>query len=180
MMDDIASGCVKYLSGFTSITSLLGSFSISDPVTPNAGKPWIFKNDLLVQIKGTSASAIVLSPAGSMAAPAPMSTARPERLLVEIYTDFTRDTNLNITETSGSTIQRMEQLFNYVHAALHRTSAQSVIWGDLITTDCGLVAAGKPSILSDGEGAVQLKQSYYSVTTFGWTDVVVPEVVTSG
>lgn len=178
-MDDAASGAVQYLSAFTSITGLLGNFGSSPQVAANAGKPYIFKNDLLVDLKGTSASAIVLSTAGSMGASAAFSTARMERLLVEIYTDFLRDANLNIIETSGATIQRMEQLFNYVHAALHRTSSLQVIWGDLLTVGCELVSKGQPAMIPDGEGAMQRMQSFYAVTTFGWTDTVVPDVQTA-
>jgi hypothetical protein len=179
MLDNPASGAVQYLSSFSQITSLVGAFSSSDAITANASLPYIFLDDLLVDLKGTSASALVLSTAGSMGAAAPMSTARPERLLVEIYSDFLRDASRNIIETSGNTIQRMEQLFDYVHAVLHRTSSQPVVWGDLITVGCTLISKGQPAMIPDGEGAMQRLQSFYEVDCFGWTDTVVPDVMTS-
>lgn len=173
MQDDVASGCVQFLAAQPKITDLTGAFAASDPVTGDASLPYIFRSDLLVTLEGTSAAAIVCTPAGSMATPPPLGTARHERLSVAIYVDPARDSARNVTESSGLTVQRGEALFTELHALLHRTSTESVLWGDMITVACALLAKGQFLSVPDG-GGMQRQESFYGVTVWGWTDISVP------
>jgi len=173
-MDDVASGAVQFLAGISAVTTLLGSFSESDPVTANQGLPWVFLENPLVRVQGTSAAALVCSPAGSWSASLPYGTARFMRLSVELYVDPQRDSAQNVTETPGLTIVRGEQLFSVVNSFLHRRSSDIQIWGDLVTDSCVLLAEGQFVQVPTGDGDwLQHKQAFYGVGATGWADVAV-------
>lgn len=165
----MASGGVKYLSQFTDVTSLLGAFPGTDPVAVNQNKPWLFNGDILVNIKGSSAVAIVLSDFGGWSAPVPFSTMRFRRLRVDIYVDALRDSGGNITETSGDTGARGTTAFNALHFRLQRTDSDVVFWGDLSTLACQLLTEPQFVRLPDGDWG-QLGTAYYGLTLAGWSD----------
>jgi len=169
MPDDIASGAVKYLSGFSDVTSLLGSFSGSDPVTANQGKPWIFNADPLVDLEGTSSVALVCADYGGWQAPPQLGTWRFGRLSVQIYADPARDSNLNITETSALTIARGNAVLAAMQFRLQRTDPDTVLWGDMVTTGCQLLTDGPWLAVPDGDHML-VKQTFYGVSWSGWTD----------
>lgn len=168
-MDDIASGCVRYLSGFSDVTSLLGSFSNSDPVTANQGRPWIFSGDPLVTLEGTSAAALVCIDLGGWQAPPQLGTWRFGRLVVQVYVDPARDGSRNITETSALTVNRGNAVFAAVQFRLQRTDPDTVTWGDMVTTGCQLLSDGQWAAVPDGDHLL-VKQAFYGVSWSGWTD----------
>jgi len=172
-VDDIGSAAVQYLAGLAPVTSLLGSFPASDPVAANAGLPWIFLNDLLVTMEGSSQAAIVCSPAGSMQVAPMLSTARYPRLSVAMYVDPLRDSSRNIIETSGATILRGQKLSAYLHSHLQRTDPDIQVWGDMVTISCQLLAGGEFLPVPDGDG-LQRKEVFYGLEVTGWTDVTIP------
>lgn len=168
-MDDIASGAVQYLASFSDVTSLLGSFSGTDPVTANQGRPWIFNADPLVTLEGSSAAALVCSEFGSTVASQRLGTERYGRLSVQVYVDPARDGSRNITETSALTKNRGNAVFNAVQFRLHRTDNDAVPWGDLVTTGCRLITDGPWLAVPDGDHLLA-KQAFYEVSFSGWTD----------
>ncbi len=176
-MDDVGSGAVKFLSGLTAVTAALGSFPANDANTSLQGKPWIFKDDLLVRMEGqsifyvTQALALVCSDGGGWAVPAPLTTPRFTRLQVDIYVDPLRDSGHSITETSGATKQRGKAMFTLANLYLHRTSPDAVLWGDLRTVGCELLTEPRFEPVPDGDG-LQLGTAFFGVMVFGSTDTV--------
>ena len=168
-MDDIASGSVRYLAGFTDVTWLLGSFPSGDPITANAGKPWIFNADPLVTLEGSSSAAVVCADLGGWQAPPQLGTWRFGRLAVAVYIDPARDSGLNITETSALTANRGNAVFNAVQFRMQRTDPATVLWGDMVTTGCQLLSDGPWAAVGDGDHMLA-KQAYYGVSWTGWTD----------
>lgn len=168
-MDDVASGAVQFLTQFSDITSLLGSFSATDPVVANQGKPWIFNADVLFDMEGSSAASLVCSDFGGWQAPPQLGTWRFGRLSVQIYIDPARDGNRNITETSALTINRGSAIFNAVQFRLQRTNPDTVLWGDMVTTGCQLLTDGPWLPVPDGDHLL-VKQAFYGVSFSGWID----------
>lgn len=167
MADDIASGCVQYLAAFPDVTGLLGSFSLTDPVTANQGLPWIFNADPLVTLEGSSAAALVVSEFGSTTAPQRLGTERYGRLSVQVYVDPARDGSRNIAETSALTKNRGNAVFSAVQYRLHRTDNDAVVWGDLVTTGCTLITEGQWTDVPDGDHLL-VKQAFYEVSWSAW------------
>lgn len=172
-MDDVASAAYKYLSGVTAVTSLLGSFPGSDAVAVNRGKPYLFKDEMIVLLQGTQAACIVLSAMGSWNTADDLVTPRYPRLSVDIYVDPLRAAG-NVLETAGATKGRGETLFTTLNHYLHRTDPQPQIWGDMVTTSCKLMAAPQFAlIVGQNEGDRQVHgQAFYAVSFFGYTDAV--------
>jgi hypothetical protein len=169
--DDVGSGAAKYLSQFSDVTSLLGSFSATDTVTGNQGRPWLFNTDLLVKIKGTSSAALVLSDFGGWSAPQLLSGARNRRLRVDLYQDAQRDSAGNIQQTNAATVNAINHLFTRVHLHLQRRDNDTVVWGDLITYACQVLTEPVATQLSDGDWAM-FGTAIYGVSFSGWTDTL--------
>lgn len=172
-MDSVATGAVQFLSGFTDVTSLLGSFSVSDPIVANQGKPWLFSDNnagVLARVEGTQQSAIVCVDFGGWSTPIPVSTWRFRRLRVDIWTDPLRDTGNNITESSVYTANRCLAVFAAVQYHLQRVDPQVQVWGDMVTTGCSLLTEPQPSPVTDGDFLLRAT-AYYGVSFSGWTDV---------
>jgi hypothetical protein len=171
-VDDVAGGAVKYLSQFSDITSLLGSFSAGDVNAANAGKPWLFSDlnaGVLNVMEGTSASAIVCGDGGGWDAPVPMATARFRRLRVDIWTDPLRDASSNVLETSALTANRGLAVFNAVQFRLQRTDPDAVFWGDMCTIGCQLLTDIQFLPMPDGDWMLR-GTAYYGVGFSGWSD----------
>jgi len=179
--DTVATGCYKYLltgnegGPFTTITSLLGSFPEDDPIPANAGQPWLFTGDLLVDIGNTSAVALVLSDHGGWQAPQRMGTERFRRLRVDLYVDPLRDVSYDVTETSSLTEDRGMDVFRALQSLLHRRDNDAIIWGDMVTTGCMLLT--EPEFIQMGSASgnqmsSQTASAYYGVSFSGWTDAV--------
>lgn len=171
MADDIGSGAAKYLSQFADVTSLLGSFSSTDPIAGNQGRPWLFNANLLIDIKGSAAAALVLSDFGGWTAPPQLSGARNRRLRVDIYQDAQRDSQGNIVQTDAATVNAVNHIFNVVHLHLQRRDPDTVVWGDLVTYACQLLTEPAPARLLDGDWAM-LGTAVYGVSFSGWTDAL--------
>lgn len=176
-MDDVASGAVKYLSGFSDVTALIGSFPLNDPVPANAGKPWLFSDTrgmdgnpgVLARLEGTSAAAVVCSDFGGWEVPPALGTLRFRRLRVDVWIDPNRDARGNITDSSSITSNRGLQVFAAVQFRLQRTNPDTVLWGDLVTVGCQLLVDAVFAPVTDGDG-LQRGTAYYGVATSGWTD----------
>lgn len=137
---------------FTPVTGLLGAFPVSDPIAANAGQPWLFSGDLLVNIGNSSAAALVLSDFGGAASPQRLGTERFRRLRADIYVDPLRDAEYNVTETSSLTAQRGMDVFRALQALLHRRDPDTVLWGDMVTTGCRLITEPQFIQLPSGSG----------------------------
>lgn len=168
MLDDVASGAVAYLSTFSDVLALLGSVPVAGG-DPNSGRPYIFKDDLLATLEGTSQAALVCSDYGGWGAPLPLATPRFVRLSVELFVDPARDSAHNINESQGLTRQRGKALFAQVNYHLHRTAADAVSWGDLRTVGCELLTEPQFLRADDGDG-LQHGQAFYGVLVFGSAD----------
>lgn len=179
MTDTVATGAFKYLmtgngSGpFTAVTSLLGSFSPSDPVSANAGQPWLFTGDLLVNIGNSSAVAVVLSDHGGWQVPQRLGTERFRRLRIDIYVDPARDAEGNVTETSSMTEARGMEVFHALQSLLHRRDNDAVAFGDMVTT--GSVLLAEPEFLqmpsaSGNQMSSQIGTAWFGISFSGWAD----------
>jgi hypothetical protein len=171
-VDDVASGSVRYLSQFSDVTSLLGAFSLSDPNSGFAGKPWLFSDTnqgVLKVMEGSSASAVVCGDFGGWAVPPQLGTARYRRLRVDIWTDPLRDAQSNVTETSSLTANRGLAVFAAVQFRLQRTDPDAVLWGDLCTNGCQLLTEPEFQPVADGDWLLR-GTAYYGVEFTGWSD----------
>jgi hypothetical protein len=171
-VQDVASGAVVYLGQHAGVTSLLGSFSLTDPNVSNQGRPWLFSDNspgVLATLEGSSAAAIVCSDFGGWAVPEPFGTLRFRRLRVDIWIDPARDGASNVTESSSITANRGMAVFAAVQFVLQRTDADAVFWGDMCTNDCHLLT--EPQFLPVPDGDMLLRGSaYYGVSFTGWSD----------
>jgi hypothetical protein len=167
----VATGSVKYLAGFSDVTSLLGSYPLTDP--PGfAGKPWLFSDmnqGVLKVMEGTSAAAVVCADFGGWEVPVPGTSARYPRLRTDIWLDPQRDASMNVTESSSVTANRGLAVFNALQFRLHRLDPDAVVWGDLVTVGCRLLTEPVFQQVSDGDW-MQRGTAYYGVEYSGWTD----------
>lgn len=179
-MDDVGSGAFKYLSQLSDVTSLLGAFSMSDPVVANRGKPWLFNDTngggptsagpgVFVTVEGTSQAAVVLGDFGGWGLPPQLGTARFRRLRVDVWVDPARDANRNITESSAMTTNRGLSVFAAMQFHLQRTDPDVQLWGDLATLSCQLLTEPQFLMVPDGD-YLQRGTAYYGVSLAGWTD----------
>jgi hypothetical protein len=170
-VDDVATGSVKYLTGFADVTSLLGAYPPTDP--PGfAGKPWLFSDmnqGVLKVMEGTSAAAVVCADFGGWEVPVPMSTARYRRLRLDIWIDPRRDAASNVTESSSVTGNRGLAVFAALQFRLHRTDPDAVVWGDLVTVGCQLLVEPVFQPVADGDWMLR-GTAYYGVESTGWSD----------
>lgn len=171
MADDVGSGASKYLSQFSDVTALLGSFPLNDPVTGNQGRPWLFNSNILVDTKGTGQAAIVLSDFGGWTPPQQLSQARNRRLRVDIYQDAQRDAQGNVVQSDAFAVNQVNHIFNTLHLHLQRRDPDTVLWGDLVTYACQLITEPAPARLPDGDWGM-LGTATYGVSFSGWTDTL--------
>lgn len=171
LVDDVASGGYWYLAGLPDVVAIVGSFPADDPL--NAGVPWIFVRNILTRmeisaiVKGSRAVALVLANAGQSSTPSAASTARFQRLEVDIWVDPLRDSNGNVT-SPGEELSRMLSVFAVLDSHLHRvaTDQNTQQWGDLITVSCVRMTEPQPYPVPDGDGLVR-GVVFYDVGTFG-------------
>jgi hypothetical protein len=169
--DDVATGGVQFLSQFSDVTSLLGSYPLTDPPSL-AGKPWLFSDNnqgVLKVMEGTSATAVVLSDFGGWGVPVPLATSRYRRLRADFWIDPQRDANMNVTETSSITANRGMAVFNAAQFRLQRTDPDAVFWGDLCTIGCQLLTEPQFLPVTDGDWLLR-GTAYYGVEFTGWSD----------
>ncbi len=171
MPDDPGTGAFRYLSTFSDVTSLLGSFSLSDPVTGNQGRPWLFAGDILVNMKGTSQLAAVCADFGGHGAPPMLGGQRFRRLRVDIWADPVRDSAGGVLRTSADTVNRANAVFTAVNRRLHRRDPDTVTWGDLVTYGCTLLTEPTWAEVPDGDWLMR-GSAVYAVYIAGWTDVL--------
>jgi hypothetical protein len=182
LLDNVSSGAYKYLITFPSVTSLVLAFPLTDPITPNAGKPYIFDQPQgtapgatgpLATMEGTSGVAIVLGDMGGWSAPAAGSSMRFQRLSVEVWVDPLRDSGRNISESPGATVRRGRQCFDAIHKALQRQEAGgAIVWGDLVTVGCSLLNEPQFVVVADGDQMYR-GPAMYGVTVAGHSDALV-------
>lgn len=170
-MYDVGNGSATYLAGFSDVTALLGAFSPADPVVANQNQPYLFAADLLVNLKGTQAAALVCTDSGGMSAPPMLGSQRFRRLRVDLYQDSQRDSSGNVIGTHESSIKLLSRLFNQVHLHLHRRDPDTVTWGDMVTFACQLLAEPQWMGTPDGDWGMQ-GTAFYGVSVSGFTDAV--------
>lgn len=168
VIDDVGTGAWKYLSQFSDVTSLLGSFPSNDPIVANQNQPWLFTGDILTNIKGSSSIAVVVSDFGGWSPPPQLGSQRFRRLRVDIWVDPVRSSG-NVSSTSAATVNRGNQVFNAIHRHLHRRDPDTVVWGDLVTFGCQLLSEPQFALVPDGDWS-QLGSATYGVYIAGWTD----------
>jgi hypothetical protein len=170
--NDVASGAVAYLSGFSDVTSLLGSYSGSDPNPGFAGRPWLFSDSnqgVLQVMEGSSAAALVLGDYGGWDVPPPLGTIRFRRLRLDVWVDPLRDASANVTETSSITDNRGLAVFAAVQFRLQRTDPDAVFWVDLCTIGCQLLTDIQFTPVPDGDW-LRRGTAYFGVQCSGWSD----------
>jgi hypothetical protein len=172
-MDDVGSGAVKHLAGFTDVTGRLGAFPGNDPIAANAGKPWLFNDTtsmgVLTRVKGTQQAALVVSDFGGWDVPPPLGSVRFRRLRADIWIDPARDGAGNVAETSALTTNRGLAVFSAVQFRLQRKDSDAIAWGDLVTVGCQLLTDVTWTAVPDGDW-LQRGTAYFGVTCSGWTD----------
>lgn len=168
--DTPATGAWKYLSAIPEVQGAVGQFAVTDP---RAGQAWVFSGNMAAEIKGSQASAFVLTDAGGWGTPPMLGTQRFMRLRLEIWTDPVRDGGNNIVVTQSKTIARCLDAFRVAHKYLQRTDPDTQVWGDLVTFSCQLLVEPEPVQMPDGDqggmGAV-LGTAVYGVSVSGWLD----------
>lgn len=174
----MATGSWYFLTQFSDITALLGSFPADDPNPANAGQPWLFSDpnmDVLAYVQGSSRAAIVLGGFGSWSSAGAFSTMQFPRLRVDFWVDPARDAGGNITESAVYTEQRGLKLAETVHHHLQRTDPDVVMWGDMATLACqGLTFPpqfGAINPAPPGGDWLQRGTAFYGLTVAGWADV---------
>jgi hypothetical protein len=171
-VDDVGTGAVKHLSQFSDVTSLLGSFSLSDPNPGFAGAPYLFNDvsqGVFATMEGSSAAAVVLGDYGAWDAPVQGATARFRRLRVDVWIDPLRDASSNVLETSAVTANRGMAVFNAIQFRLQRTDPDTVRWGDLVTNGCQLLTEPQFLPVQDGDWLLR-GTAYFGVGFLGWSD----------
>jgi hypothetical protein len=172
-MDDVSSGAVAYISTLTDVLALIGAFPADDSNPANRNVPWVFKEDILCTVEGSSKAAIVCRQAGGWGAARPLNTERFMRLMVDLWVDPDRDSGFNVQASSGAVIKKADQIFSVLNSHLHRRNPQAVAWGDLVTTSCDLLAEPGPwEMVPDGDYCIK-GTATYGVLSYGWTDVAV-------
>lgn len=170
-MYDVGNGAALYLSGFTDVTALLGSFSPTDPNVSFQNHPYLFAGDLLVTLKGTQAAAVVCTDFGGTSAPPMYGSQRFRRLRVDFYQDSLRDASGNVITSHEGTINLLSALFSTVNRHLHRRDSDTVQWGDLVTFASYLMTEPVWTITPDGDWGMQ-GSAVYGVDVSGWSDAV--------
>lgn len=175
MPDDVGTAAWKYLSPQASVAAVLGAFSESDSNPTIAGKPYLFSGNMLVTIKGTQASAAVVSDYGGWSLPPVLGGQRFRRLRLDVWTDPTRDAAGNINVTESNTVNRCLHVFNAFHNLLQRPDMDTQTWGDMVTFSCQILTEPTPAQVSDGDSqgvGLVMGTAFYGVSFSGWTDAV--------
>lgn len=170
-MDDLASGAYQYLTGFSDIMALVGSFPADDPVNP--GIPWVFQRNIFARMetasiaKGSQAVALVCIYAGQFQAALDSNTARFQRLELDIWVDPLRDSFGQVTDPT-ETETRGLAVWQTCDSHLHRvaTDQNTQLWGDLVTTTCIRMAEPVWAPVPEGDGLIR-GAAYYAVATYG-------------
>lgn len=174
MTDTAATGARQWLVQFPDITSALGSFSASDPNAGNASKPFLFTNDLFIDIRSyPGTTAVVLSDYGGWTVPQPVNTWRFRRLRADFYVDPLRDAEGNATESSSLTEQRGMDVFRIFQARLHRRDLDTVLFGDMVTLQSQLLTEPQFTQMPQASGSglsTQVGTAYWGVAFSGFTD----------
>lgn len=153
--DDLQGAAAKYLLATPSVVSAVGSFDIS-------GKPFIFRDEILANLESKEyqpIGAIVVSDGGPIAMPV-ISRFRLRRLEVAIWANGTRDLGGALVN-APSVPKKIDAIFKAVDRVLHRTSAEPVMWGDLLTISSErLTDLSKPVLVSEGDGLMTASAIY--------------------
>lgn len=153
--DDLIQGAVKYLTGFTDLTSALGVFT--------DGTPYLFQHDLWTDLEGSGTTALVIRRGGSWSGGNGNNTLRFPRIAVDLWADPLRDTAGNIT-APGEVHRRMEAVYFAFDDKLHRPTGETQMWGDVRTIGClRLGEPTEPLAVSDGDGLLR-QTVYYAVS----------------
>jgi hypothetical protein len=170
--DDVAIAAWTYIRTFSDVQGIVGTFPEDDP-NGFAGLPYLFTDNLLVQMKGSQTSAVVFNDAGGWQAPPQYGSQRFRRLRVDVWTDPLRDASDNIVVTKSNTVNRCLQVFNILHRHLQRRDSDIQVWGDMVTYGCQLLTEPNPDQVPDGDSqgmGLIMGTAFYGVCISGWTD----------
>lgn len=173
----IAAAAQQFLAGFSDVIASVGAFPVNDPIAGNAGKPFLFAENMLIDVRSyPSTTAAVLTDTGGWQTPMALNTFRFRRLRLDIYVDPLRDSEGNVTETATYTEDRGLATFVAFNRHLHRRDPDAQTWGDdhLVTLQSQLITEPDFTQLPSASGSgftTQLGSAYYGVTFSGWLDV---------
>ncbi len=172
----LAAAAQEWLITFPDVVASVGAFPADDPIAENAGQPFIFAENLFIDIRTYPGTiAVVLTDIGGWQAPIALNSFRFRRLRLDIYADPLRDDAGNVIESSTMTEDRALGTFVAFNSHLHRKDPDAIVWGDeLVTLQCQLIT--EPDFVqwpvASGSGiTTQLGSAVYGVTFSGWLDV---------
>jgi hypothetical protein len=152
---DLPHAAYAKLSVEPSVTSVLGT-SETWPV-------WLFRYQARVAMEGTGSVCAVLNQRGAWASPNPHNTEQFPVLQIEVFSDPTRDANLN-PEDDYTPEEKANEAFQAIDRVLHRPDGFDENWGDGmgVVRVTGSLRSGEPDIsdVPEGDGLVRLLVRY--------------------
>jgi len=154
---DLQGAAVLYLLGIPEVVNAVGEF-------PDSGKPFIFRDEILVNLEDgqySAISAIVVEDAGPVAALS-LSPYRGRRLRLTIWANGDRDLLGNFINPRSVRL-KIDDTFKIVDKYLHRTDTEVVNWSGIYTVSCERsVDLSEPVAIVDGDG-IMIASAYYTV-----------------
>lgn len=151
MSDTVVVAARRFLATQTAVTSLLGS--------SEAYPSWIFQWDPHEMIEGTSREAIVVAVEGAWASPNEHNTGQFPRLVIQVFSDPTRDAERNAIADDAR--DKSWVVFQAVDKLLHNPRGYPGKWTDTVWV-LGATRMNEPEWTPqpDGDGLVVLTVSY--------------------
>ena len=154
---DLQGAAVKYLLGIPAVVDAVGEF-------PDSGKPFIFRDEILVNLEDgqySAVSAIVIEDAGASLS-LTQSRFRSRRLRMTIWANGDRDMLGNFINPRSVRL-KIDDTFKVVDKYMHRTDTESVYWDGIRTISCDrTVDLSEPVAITDGDG-IMIATAYYTV-----------------
>jgi hypothetical protein len=154
---DLQGAAVLYLLGISEVVNAVGKFPISN-------KPFIFRDEMLVNLEEgqySAISAIVVEDAGPVASLV-LSSYRGRRLRVTIWANGNRDQLGNFNDPKSVRL-KIDDTFKIVDKYLHRKDPEIVNWSGVYTVSCDRSTdLSEPIAIIDGDG-IMIATVYYTV-----------------
>lgn len=155
MAETIQRAAVNYLLGISEVVDAVGS---------NDEGPFIFRNEIIVNLEDhqySAVSAIVVEDGGPLAVNS-ITRFRARRLRVTIWANGDRDAIGNLVNP-GTVKEKINDTFLVLDRYLHRTSPEAVRWSTILTTASDRIGdISEPVAVIDGDG-IQIATVNYSV-----------------
>ncbi len=157
MTEALQGAAVKYLLSISDVVNVVGK-------TPQTNKPYIFRDEEIVNLESghyQPVSAIVVQDAGPIVS-LQLSRFRGRRLRITIWANGSRDVSGNLTGPKA-THDKIATTFAVLDRYMHRTSPETVVWGDYRTLACNrIIDLSEPIAVSEGDG-IMIASVYYEV-----------------